>query len=300
MAGSATPAARRGATRVAGLLLAAGLGAAVPAAAGAERPARIASLNLCADELVLRLADPGQVASVTFLARDPATSNVAALAQQVPVNRGLAEEIVPLKPDLVVVGAYTTRTTTAMLRRLGLPVLELAAPQSVAEAYAQIRLVAGRMGVPERGEAMVAQMEAAFAALPPPPARPPEAIVLRPNGFTAGRDTLAGEVMARAGLDNLAARLSTDRLGQLVLEEIVTARPDLLVVNAADGAPPSLADEMLRHPALAPLRRAGAAVPLPIRLWTCAGPELAEAAARLAAARAQMPGAGAPRQHAAR
>lgn len=252
--------------------------------AAEAKPARIASLNLCGDELVLRLADPGQVVSVTWLARDPLSSNVAELAQSVPVNRGLAEEIVPLAPDLVIVGAFTTHTTTAMLRRLGLPVLELGVSQTLEEAYAQIRQVAARIGAPERGEAMVRQMEEALAGLPPPQAHPPSAIVLRPNGFTAGRGSLAGEVMARAGLDNLAARLSTDRLGQLTLEEIVWARPDLLVVNAAPGAPPSLADDLLRHPALAPYRRAGKAIALPIRLWTCAGPELAEAAARLSAA----------------
>ncbi|MFG1348633.1 ABC transporter substrate-binding protein [Xanthobacter autotrophicus] len=248
------------------------------------KPARVASLNLCADELVLRLADPGQVASVTFLARDPRSSNVAALAREVPMNRGLAEEIVPLAPDLVIVGAFTTRTTTALLRRLGLEVLELGVPQTLDEAYAQIRLVAARLGTPERGEALVGRMEAAFARLPPPAARPPSAIVLRPNGFTAGRGSLPGEVMARAGLDNLAARLATDRLGQLALEEVVWAQPDVLVVNGAPDAPPSLADDLLTHPALASFRSPGRSVSLPIRLWTCAGPELAEAAARLAGA----------------
>ncbi|MFG1374171.1 ABC transporter substrate-binding protein [Xanthobacter oligotrophicus] len=252
------------------------------------KPARVASLNLCADELVLRLADPGQVASVTFLARDPRSSNVAALAREVPVNRGLAEEVVPLSPDLVIVGAFTTRTTTALLRRLGLEMLELGVPQTLDEAYAQIRLVAARLGTPERGEALVGQMEVSFARLPPPAAHPPSAIVLRPNGFTAGRGSLPGEVMARAGLDNMAARLSADRLGQLALEEVVWAQPDILVVNAAPDAPPSLADGLLTHPALASFRSMGRSVALPIRLWTCAGPELAEAAARLAAA---VPGA---------
>ena len=76
-------------------------------------PLRIASLNLCADELVLRLAAPGTVKSVTWLARDPGLSNVAALAQTVPVNRGVAEDVVPLAPDLVIAGAYTTRKYTS-------------------------------------------------------------------------------------------------------------------------------------------------------------------------------------------
>lgn len=254
---------------------------------------RVVSLNLCADELVLRLADPGQVASVTFLARDPRASNVADLARTVPMNRGLAEEIVPLKPELVIVGAYTTRTTTAMLRRLGFEVLELDIPRTLGEAYAQIRMVAARLGVPERGEQTVREMEVGFARLPAVAENHPTAVVLRPNGFTVGRGSISDEVMQKAGLSNLAARLSTDRKGQLTLEEIVRANPDLLIINAEKDAPPSLADGLLRHPVLAAFATAGRSVALPPRLWTCAGPALTEAAARLATARLSLSGVGA-------
>ena len=272
----------------AGLLFAALLAS---APAGAQEPharPRVVSLNLCTDELALRLADPGQVLSVTHLARDPLASNVADLARDVPVNRGLAEEVVPLKPDLVLAGAYTTRTATAVLRRLGFEVVELADPETLEEAYAQIRMVAARLGVPERGAAMVGEMEAAFARLPPVVGQRPTAVVLRPNGFTTGRGSLADELMEKAGLSNLAARLPTDKMGQLALEEIVRAAPDLVVVNADEAAPPSLADALLHHPALAPFKDRTLA--LPLRLWTCAGPDLAEAAALLAAARARLSG----------
>ena len=99
--------------------------------------------------------------------------------------------------------------------------------------------------------------------------------------------------MQKAGLSNLAARLSTDRMGQLTLEEIVRADPDLLIVNAENNAPPSIADGLLRHPVLAAFAASGRSVAVPPRLWTCAGPALPEAAARLAAAWLRLSGAGA-------
>src|SRR4029453_1275136 len=71
-----------------------------------QKPKRVVSLNLCVDELLLRLADPRNLASATWLARDPANSNVAELAQSIPVNHGLVEEIIPLNPDLVIAGIY--------------------------------------------------------------------------------------------------------------------------------------------------------------------------------------------------
>ena len=84
-------------------------------------PKRVVSLNLCADELVLRLAPPDTVKSVTWLARDPTLSNVSALAHEVPVNRGLAEDVVPLAPDLVIAGAYTTRTAVGLQKKTTSP-----------------------------------------------------------------------------------------------------------------------------------------------------------------------------------
>ena len=92
----------------------------VAAHAAGEAPAaprRIVSLNLCTDQLVLALADRAAVRSVTWLARDPQNSVMAAAASEVLVNHGLAEEIIPFAPDLVVAGIYTARTTVALLKR---------------------------------------------------------------------------------------------------------------------------------------------------------------------------------------
>ena len=142
------------------ILLLAGFASTVDAA-----PLRIVSLNLCADEMVLRLAAPGTVKSVTWLARDPSLSNVAALAHTVPVNRGLAEDVVPLAPDLVIAGAYTTRTAVALLRRLKIPVLELDVPRNVEEALAQITTVAAAIGTPANGAQLIADIKNGLAQL---------------------------------------------------------------------------------------------------------------------------------------
>lgn len=255
-----------------------------PAQAG-EKPSSVVSINLCADELVLRLADPGQVRSVTWLARDSLASSVRERARAVAVNRGLAEEVVPLSPDLVVAGIYTTRMTVAFLKRLGIPVMDLGVPGTQAEVRDQIRRVAAALGNEAAGEAVIANLETAMeAAVADSDAVKPTALVLRPNGFTAGRGSLVDDLMTRAGLANLAAELQADGLGQLPLERIVAAKPDVLVVNADPDAPASLAQALLDHPALAELKETATVVEVPTRLWTCAGPQLIEAMAILKSA----------------
>ncbi|ACB28008.1 MULTISPECIES: ABC transporter substrate-binding protein [Methylobacterium] len=247
----------------------------------AAAPVRVVSMNLCADELVLRLADRDQVLAVTYLARDPRGSTVASEAVGLPVTRGLTEEVVALKPDLVIAGAFTTRTTVGMLKRVGAPVLELGVPADLDGVRAQIRQVAAALGHPERGEAMVAALDARLAAIVPA-RRPLRALVMRPNAFTVAPGGLGDALIRAAGLVNVSAEIGRDRLGQVPLEAAALANPDLIVVDEGAPGSPSLADTLLHHPVFRALARAHRTVDIPNRLWTCPGPQVAEVVARLA------------------
>lgn len=247
-----------------------------------QKPKRVVSLNLCVDELLLRLADPHNVASVTWLARDPGNSNVAELAAEIPVNHGLAEEIIPLNPDLVIAGIYTARPAVAMLKRTGTPLAEVSVPKNLAEVRQQIRDIAGLIGEREKGESVVGAMDASLAGLPAAssPSRP-RAIVLNPNGATVGKGTLVDEIMTRAGLTNVAAELAIDNYGQIPLETVVASGVDVLIVSASRDGPPALATQLLRHPVLSALSDRTRLIVMPGRLWNCGGPAVVEAIGRL-------------------
>ena len=93
-----------------------------PAISAADKPQRVASLNVCTDQLVLALLQRPRIASITFLAVNADTSYYHQKAHGIAINYGTAEEILGVKPDLIVAGSYTTPATTALLRKLGLRV----------------------------------------------------------------------------------------------------------------------------------------------------------------------------------
>jgi iron complex transport system substrate-binding protein len=68
------------------------------ASTAAAAPVRIVSLNLCADEMVLRLAVPGTVKSVTWLARDPALSKLRGWRKPCPSTEGWPKTSYPSPP----------------------------------------------------------------------------------------------------------------------------------------------------------------------------------------------------------
>ena len=276
----------RPAARVA---FAAALAAASPVAQAQDaRPKRIVSINQCTDELVLRLADPDRVASVSWLSRDAANSNVAALADRVPVNHGLAEEVMSHRPDVVLAGAWSSRTTVEILKRLGVKLVEFDVPRTFDEARAEIRKLAAAIGEQERGEAMVRDIDAGLAALPSP--KPPlRALVMQPNGFTVEKGSLVEEIMNRAGLENLASRVGGGGYLQVPLEAVALQQADVMILNGEAYGAPSLATAALEHPIIKALGRRLRVVALPPKLWTCVGPNLVEATRLLIA---QTRGAG--------
>lgn len=247
-------------------------------------PQRIVSMNLCADELLLRLAGRGHIAAVTWLARDPRGSTVSAEAAGLPVVHGLAEEIAGLQPDLVVAGVFTTRVAVGHLKRLGFPLIELGSPGDFDALRNQIRELARTLGETDRGEALVRDLDERLAAARPAQPTGLRVLVMRPNAMTVSPGSFGDAILRAAGLVNVSAELGRGGAGQIPLEVAAFADADLLVIDEDDGGAPALATAILRHPVFRGLAEQGRVVAIPNRLWTCPGPQASEVVARLAAA----------------
>lgn len=254
-------------------------------------PGRVVSINLCTDQLAMMVAAPGQLVSVSALARDPLSSSMTEEAAAYPQNSGQAEEVFLLHPDLVLAGTYTTRTTVEMLRRLGIPVVELPPATSVADVGEGLTVIGAALGQPERAARLRAAFEADLAALTPPPGERPRAALYYANGYTTGKGTLSDNILDQAGLANLAATAGVTGGGILPLERLVMAAPDIVVSgHPYPGA--SRSEEILRHPALAALRERAISARTSDADWICNTPHILRAVAQMAGLRREWEPAG--------
>jgi len=216
--------------------------------AAADPPRRVLSMNLCTDQLALMLAAPGQLISLSHLARDPRMSVMAAQAQDLTVNHGLAEEIFLMQPDLVLAGSFSAPATLDLLRRLGIRV-EVFAPEGDIGA---IRDNMRRMGrVLEREAAAQATIDHFDADLEDMAANGPRLRAARysANGYSAGTSSLSGRIIELANLHNIAADVGLNVGGTLPLEVLMMSAPDLVIRDKPSVAP-SRAEEVLDHPGL--------------------------------------------------
>jgi len=257
---------------------------ATPALAAAPR--RVVSLNACLDVMLVHLADRRQIAALSHYAREPEGSTISALARTLPTTWESAEEVIALEPDLVLTSRHSAPATRNALQRLKVRTERFAVPKSVDESLEQVRRVAKLVGRPERGEALVARIDAALAAARPPAgARPLRALVYQPNGFSPGPGTLVDEMMRRTGFENAAGQYGLKTWGNVALERLLADPPEVLLVGEASAGARSWADRVMTHPALRALSGRMRQAPLPERLLYCGGPVLIETAAALAHAR---------------
>lgn len=256
------------------------------AAVAGPRPARVVSVNLCTDQLLLMLADASQVASVSFLAREPKSSFVSTQAGAYPVNHARAEEVIALRPDLVLATAYTPPRLISTLKRLGYRVELFHLDNTVGGIVTDIRRMAALLDQPARGAVLVKDMQRRLAGTADVPAgERPSALFYQPRGYTSGRHTLQDEALRLAGWRNPAAEHGIEGYAPVDLERLLLWRPQRIFTSDYDGTGDSLAQRGLDHPALRKLLAGRPPLQIPYKYWICPGPMLADAVELLRRAR---------------
>jgi iron complex transport system substrate-binding protein len=243
----------------------------------AEPPQRIASLNMCIDQLLVKLVPKARIASVTYLSANPQLSTISDQLEGLHINHGLAEEIVPLNPDLIIAGDFGAVDAVVLLQRLGYTAERLPLPRTLDDISTHIEnfgvLVGAQQAAVEMAQAIRAQL-AEVDAQQLSFEQQTTAIWYSSNGVVAGGETLEHELMTRAGYRNLAAEHQRLGFAKFDLEELLVYAPEVIIVETGYAENFSLASEYLQHPAL---RKRSRLVELPSALSVCTAPVVADA-----------------------
>ncbi|ARU06514.1 ABC transporter substrate-binding protein [Comamonas serinivorans] len=228
-----------------GLLLRDALGREVRLPAPAQRIVTIFSSNT---ELVSALGLAGRIVGVEDYTRYP--PEVLGLPK-VGGRLGFSvDAVVAQRPDLVIVtpARQAAHQLVAPMERIGVPIVVLLS-RSLAEVVDNLRLVARATGVPDRGQALAAALEARLQRVDAATAGAPRPRALLITGrmgngmlLVARPDTYTGEAVVRAGARHALPGLGT--LAQVSPEAALAADPDLLLFAGTQAA----LDELLRLP----------------------------------------------------
>lgn len=238
----------------------------------------LVSLNPCLDAILVEVAEPHQILALSHYSRDPAASSMdVALAKRFGVTGGTAEEIIALKPDIVLASSFIAPATHAALERAGMRVETFGSPASVTDSMAQVRALAGLTGQRQAGEALAH----AIATTPAQPAGDTwSAMLWQPGQIVAGDASLVGEHLRWAGLTNHAAARGLGQADFVALEDVLADPPQLLLV-AGDASGQT-------HPLLTDQRKTMHVARFDPALFYCGGPSIIAARTRLLDIRAEL------------
>jgi len=268
----------------AGLLSACGT---TPPQARPEGPAsRIVSLDYCADQFVLGLADRERILALSPDAGKD-FSYLRAEAAGLPSVRPRSEDVLALRPDLVVRNYGGGPRAAAFFERAGVPVLQIDFAPDIEAVRGRIRQAAAALGVPDRGEALIAEMDTRLARAR---AAAPDAdtLYLAPSGVAAGSGTFVDHLIAAAGLDNFS-----DEVGwrSIPLERLAYETPDIYAVPRFERTNHNMVWTPFRHPVAVRSVQAGRTVPIDGATTSCGAWYLADAVEALAEGAAESGGA---------
>lgn len=249
-------------------------------------PQRVVSLNLCTDILALSLAAPDQVVSVSHIAADPVSSPVAGQVGGLHLNHAGLEEILALKPELVLASIYTAPEKLAVLEKAGIQVERFGYAQDFADIREQIKQMGNALGRSNEADTQLDEIDRVLAGLHSNHIKR-TAVIYEPNGLTSGAGTLADETLRALGLTNLAADSSELKNGHVGLEALVKLHPDYMIVPEFYEKP-ALAYQNYRHPVMGKLmnhaQKPVIQIAVPMRYWSCGSAYTLEAVKLLQAA----------------
>jgi iron complex transport system substrate-binding protein len=230
------------------------------------RPLRVVSLDYCADQFVLKLADRKNIVA---LSRDAQRdfSYLRKKAIGLPQVRATAEDVLALNPDLIVRSYGGGPQAQAFFERAGIRVHQIGWGDDFQAVRNNVKEAAAAMRQEVKGVEVIAQFDQRLAAVEK--ARNISTLYVTPGGVTTGSGSMIDLMLKAAGLTNFQ-----DQAGwhPLPLERLVAQRP-AMVAAATFGDKSGYGDywSSARHPVLRDVLASVPVAQIEGATTTCAG-----------------------------
>lgn len=210
--------------------------------AATTSPSRIVSLTVGSDEILYDILESANklsnIAALSTYADNKTYSNIYAKAKNIQHRTGSQiESVLKLKPDLIIVAAYTSPDLLEKLKSLKLPVLRLKNFASIEDIKENILSIGRAIG--HLGEAKVFAKKLDRIRKLPISANY-SGINYHPSGMIMGSGTIIDDLMTKMGTTNVVTQKGWPKVSS---ESILRSDPDFIIV----GGEPSEKAKILKN-----------------------------------------------------
>ncbi len=230
----------------------------------AKKPKRIYATTLGLNEILAALVPPERIVAVPESALNEKDSLIYEEARKVEKavpDHLSTEQIIALKPDLVLLQSNGDRSEAKTLRDMGIPVCEMKVAVTYDLVVHHIQTAADATGEPEKGKEVIAAMENKLEKVNSVISEIPEEkrkilMAYSMNGVFGSKDGLFHQICTMAGVKNGAAVAGLERGEHLSKEAILAVNPDYFLfperafVSNPGGDIDRYVEEVVTDPAL--------------------------------------------------
>ena len=225
------------------------------------KPQHVYGNTLSLEEVLLDLLPPERIAAVSPPTLDPeyslAADKAARVAGRVPAYPG-PEPIAALQPDLIFAQLRARPETIATLEEMGFKVFCMEVPTNLDMVRKRLRQMSEAVGEPERGQALLAELDEKVAHVKArtadiPPEKRRVLLGFSSMGAFGHPDGLFHDICRQSGVINGAARIHMAYGSHLSDEQILQIDPDIMMFvddGAANDYGGQIRDRVLGDPAL--------------------------------------------------
>lgn len=264
------------------------LGAALLAAPlGVLASSTAASIDYCADQYLIEVADPNNIIAVSRGGDDDYSFH-REKARLYPALRASIEEAAALRPSIILRQWGGGPNAEAAFSRTGAKVVSLEFASDFSGVRRNLRMVGAALGQETSAEKAVTTLDNRLQEISKGSIDPQiTALYVTPGGVTAGRDTMIDAIFSAAGVSNKAGHL--EFWAPMPAERILADPPDLIVAGFFDSDGERINHwSAARHPALTQLFNHIPTVHLTPDLISCAGAHSVRAVEMIHSAAAQI------------
>jgi iron complex transport system substrate-binding protein len=231
----------------------------------------VVSLDYCADQYVLGLADKSQILALTK-GSIGADSFYKDRASDVPKFSATGPEVLALAPDVAIETWTANPNLKSLGSRVGTHVVSPQYGQGFEALFDNIQMISNALGQGQRGAEKVQTLKDNLAWLENQSKSPLTVAYITPSGYTAGTGTVVDDIIKLAGFKTYAEAQGLNDWQPLPLEDLVMNPPDVVLTSFYDTDMDTRSKWSLsRHPQIDAMLKALPRVDLPGKYLACYG-----------------------------
>jgi len=190
----------------------------------------LVSIDFCADQYLLALAERSRIQAVSFEAVGP-RSFYGLRAEGLPTVNGSVEELIQMQPSLVLRTWRGGARAVKILEQLSIPTYTPTFFMSVEQGFNVVTETAKILNEEAAGKALISGYKTRLSALNAATKYTLKAVYMTPSGFTAGTGTYVNDIIHLAGFETMADEIGLMGWAPLPLEKVALTPPDFVIAT---------------------------------------------------------------------